>query len=132
MSFAGINWIAVAVAAVLAFVWGAIYYGVLSKPWQRAGRIDPLNARPGPTILAVTLVCELIAAAVLAMFMLGLGQMSIAGGLTVGFFAWLGFIVSSMAMNHRYQGFGWELTAIDGGHWLGAVLIIGAVIGWWG
>jgi hypothetical protein len=132
MSFAGISYAAVAIAAVLAFVFGSVYYGVLSKPWQRAGRIDPVNARPGPALLAVTLVCEVVAAFVLAAFMQGLGQTGIGGGLTVAFFAWLGFVVSSMAMNHRYQGFGWDLTIIDGGHWLGALLIMGAVIGWWG
>ncbi len=131
MSFAGISWIAVVIAAVLAFVWGAAYYGALSAPWQRAGRIDAVQARPGPALLAVTFVCELVAAAVLASFMIGLGRMTLTGGLAVGFFAWLGFILASMAMNHRYQGYGWDLTAIDGGHWLGAMLIMGAVIGWW-
>lgn len=132
MDLSGVNYLAVLVAAVLAFVFGAVYYGVLSQPWQRAGRIDPVQAKPGPALLAVTFVCELVAALVLAAFIAGLGQATLGGGLAVAFFAWLGFIVASMAMNHRYQGFGWDLTAIDGGHWLGAMLIMGAVIGWWG
>ncbi len=130
MSFAAVNLLAVIVAAVLAFVFGALYYGALSRPWQRAGRIDPVLARPGAVVLAVTLGCELVAAFVLAALMAGLGMTTIGGGLAVAFWAWLGFVVSSMAMNHRYQGYGWDLTAIDGGHWLGALLIMGAVIGW--
>jgi hypothetical protein len=37
-----------------------------------------------------------------------------------------------MTVNHRYQGFGWDLTLIDGLHWLGVALVMGAVIGWFG
>jgi hypothetical protein len=33
---------------------------------------------------------------------------------------------------NRYEGFGWDLTLIDTGHWLGVLLLIGAVIGWFG
>ena len=131
MDFSGINYLAVAVAAVLAFVFGAVYYGVLSKPWQEAARITPEQARPGPALLAITFVCELVAAFMLAAFIVWLGRAALGGGLAVGFFAWLGFVLPVMAMNHRYQGFGWDLTAIDGGHWLAARLIMGGVIGWW-
>jgi hypothetical protein len=41
-------------------------------------------------------------------------------------------MATTMAVNHRYQAYGWDLTLIDGGHWLGVALIMGAVIGWWG
>jgi len=34
-----------------------------------------------------------------------------------------------MCVNHRFQGRGWSLTAIDGGYWLAAMLIQGAIIG---
>jgi hypothetical protein len=26
----------------------------------------------------------------------------------------------------------WSLTVIDGAHWLGVLVIQGAIIGWWG
>jgi hypothetical protein len=132
MSFAGINYLAVLVAAIAAFVFGAAYYGALSKPWQCAGRIDPGHANPSAALLLVTLACELVAAFVLAAFIGGLGEATPAGGATVGLVAALGFVVASMAMNHRYQGYGWNLTLIDGGHWIGAMVIMGAIIGWWG
>jgi hypothetical protein len=109
MDFAGANYLAILVAAIAGFVFGAIYYGVLSKQWVAAGRIAPDQARPGVAILAVTFVCELIMAWVLA-----------------------GIMVTTMAVNHRYQAYGWNLTAIDGGHWLGVAVVMGAIIGWWG
>jgi len=37
-----------------------------------------------------------------------------------------------MAVNHRFQGKGWDLTLIDGGYWLVVFLLQGAILGWWG
>ena len=37
-----------------------------------------------------------------------------------------------MAVNHAFQGAKRSLTLIDGGHWLGVLLIQGAILGWWG
>ena len=33
---------------------------------------------------------------------------------------------------HAFQGARPSLTFIDGGHWLGVLLIQGAILGWWG
>jgi hypothetical protein len=134
MNFAGMNYIAVVVAAIAAFIFGALYYGVLSKTWIRAGRIEPAQAKPGAAIIAVTFISELIMAWVLAGLIghLGAGQVTLWNGVISAAFVWLGFMVTTLAVNHRYQAYGWDLTAIDGGHWLGVVVIMGAVIGWFG
>lgn len=132
MTFAGVSYLAVVIAAVVAFVFGAIYYGVFSKQWIAAGRIEPEQARPGPALLAITFVCELVMAFVLALVIGGLGAATLWNGVAVGALMWLGFIISAMTMNHRYQAYGWDLTVIDGGHWLGVAVIMGAIIGWWG
>lgn len=134
MQFAGTNYVAVLLAAVAGFVFGALYYGLVSKPWMRAGRIDPAQARPGPALLALTFICELIMALVLAGAVghLGPGQVTVANGVISAAILWAGFIVTSMAVNHRYQAYGWDLTLIDGVHWLGVLVVMGAVIGWFG
>lgn len=134
MDFAGINYLAVLLAAIAGFVFGAGYYGVLSKAWMKAGRIDPVQAKPGAAILGITFGAELVMAWALAGVIghLGTGEVTLANGIVSGFFVWLGFMVTIMAVNHRYQSYGWDLTAIDGGHWLGVALIMGAVIGWLG
>lgn len=41
-------------------------------------------------------------------------------------------IATTIAVNQCYEGFGWDLTPIDWGHWLGVMLIMGAIIGRWG
>lgn len=134
MQFVEMNYLAILVAALAGFIFGAVYYGLVSKPWMRAGRIDPVQARPGPALLAITFISELIMAFVLAGLIahLGPGAVTVQNGIVSGFFVWLGFMVTTMAVNHRYQAYGWDLTLIDGAHWLGVAVVMGAVIGWFG
>jgi hypothetical protein len=137
MDFGGTNYLAIVVAAVAAFIFGAAYYGALSKPWMKAARIEPKGGAgqmPPPALLINSIVCELIMAWVLAGVIghLGTGQVTLWNGVVSGFFIWLGFMATTVAVNQRYQGFGWDLTIIDAIHWLGVALIMGAIIGWWG
>lgn len=135
MAFAGVNYLAVVVAAVIAFVFGAVYYTLLSKPWMKAARIAPRDnggpAIPPPAMLINSIICLLIMAWVLAAALGAMAASGIAAALSAAFFLWLGFIAATVAVNQRYQGFGWDLTVIDAVHWLGVALIMGAVIGWW-
>jgi ABC-type spermidine/putrescine transport system permease subunit II len=134
MDFGGINYLAVLVAAVAAFVFGAVWYIALTKPWMKAARIDPSQSGVNPAILVMTFVGELILAIGIAGIIghLGAGQVTLQNGLVGGFFIGLLVVLPVMAVNHRNQLFGWDLTLIDGAHWLGACVIIGAVIGWFG
>lgn len=61
-----------------------------------------------------------------------MGATSIGDGLAMGFWLWLGFVITSMIINHRYQGAKWSLTLIDGGYLLGVLLVQGLVIGLFG
>ena len=47
-------------------------------------------------------------------------------------FIWLGFVITTMVVNYAFHGARHALTLIDGGHWLGVLLIQGAILGWWG
>ena len=134
MEFGGINYLAVLVAAVASFAAGAIYYGALGKPWMKAARIDPADAKMSPALFAIGFVCELVMAWVLAGVIghLGEGEVTVRNGLISAAFVWLGFIAMPMTVNHRYQGFGWNLTLIDAGHWLIVALLMGGVIGAFG
>jgi Protein of unknown function (DUF1761) len=134
MNFAGMNYIAIVVAAIAAFAFGAAWYGALSKPWIRATRIDPATVKMSAVPFVTSFVCELIMAWVMAGVIghLGTGQVTLWNGVVSGFFLWLGFLATVTAVNQRYEGFGWDLTIIDAGHWLGVALIMGGVIGWFG
>ena len=48
MSFAGMNYLAIVVAAVAAWIFGAVYYAGLGTRWMKAARIDPSAPRWAP------------------------------------------------------------------------------------
>jgi hypothetical protein len=134
MSFTGINYLAVIVAAVVAWLFGAAWYGVLGKQWMKAARLDPSAVRMSAGPFIVSFVAELVMAWVLAGLLghLGPDQVTFWNGVVSAAFIWLGFIATTISVNERYQGYGWDLTLVNAGHWLGVAVIMGAVIGWWG
>jgi hypothetical protein len=122
--------IAIFAAAIAAFAFGAVYYGVLGKQWMAAlGRTDAPKGPPlGP--MAISVVAELVMAAILALalrHMAGEGA-TILDGMATGGLMWLGFVATTLVTNHAYARSKRALTLIDGGHWLGVCLIQGAVL----
>jgi len=134
MDFSVINWLAVVVAAIVAWLFGAAWYMALSKPWLAAAKIDLSTSKRSIAPFIVSFIAELIMALVVSLLLGALtgGEFVVLSGVVFGFVFWLGFVATTIAVNHRYEGFGWGLTIIDAGHWLGVLLIIGAVIGWFG
>jgi hypothetical protein len=140
MTFVGINYLAVLIAALAGFGFGAVYYMALAQPWMNAIGWPPeqqaAKARGGfdsskaPFLIAI--VANLIMAWVLAGVIGHMGTVTIRNGVISGAFCWLGFVVTTLAVNYAFGGRNPMLTLIDGGHWLGVLLIIGAVIGAFG
>ena len=137
MDFAGMNYNAVMLAAAASFIFGGVWYGVLAKQWMEAAGVSEEQANSSPKIAGVkwqlpfTFAVLILMAFAMAGVMghLGTGQLSVWNGLVTGVFIWLGFVVSTMAVNHAYQGAPTRLTIIDGLHWLCVLLIQGSVIG---
>ena len=143
MSFASLNYWPILIAAIASFAFGALWYGLLGRQWMTARGLSEADmaaakAQMGrlPVPYIVAFVALLIMAWMLAGVLFHLGQAglapSIRTGLISGFFLWLGFVITTMAVNHAFQGARGALTLIDGGHWLGVLLIQGAILGWWG
>lgn len=107
----------------------------LAKPWMAAlGKTEAeIKGEGGPSPLPFIIagVSQLVMAFMLAGVIghLGQGQVTIWNGLVSGFSCWLGFVITTMAVNHAFQGASRALTVIDGGHWLGVLLVQGLVIG---
>ncbi len=129
MTFAGINYLAILAAAIAAFAWGAAYYMTLSKQWLAAvGKIEPSKS---PTPFIITFIALLIMGWVLAGTLghLGTGQVTVKNGIISGAFLWLGFVATTVFVNNAYPGRKYVLSVIDSLHWLGVLVIQGAVIG---
>jgi Protein of unknown function (DUF1761) len=136
MSFTGVNYIAVIIAALAGFGLGAVWYMILAKPWMHAvGKTEAELKQDGPTQIvpfAIAIVALFVVALMLAGVMGHVGDVTIRGGVISGFFVWLGFVITTMGVNHAFSGASTKLTLIDGGYWLAALLIQGAVIGAFG
>ena len=129
-----INYLAVLCAAIAAWIFGAIWYMALGSPWKAALGWTPdqiKTTKPqlpiGPMI--VSFLAEVVMAAVLALFIHAFGRPTYARGAMVGAHCWLGFVVTTIAVNNVYPGRKIMLTVIDSGHWLGVLLIEGIVLG---
>lgn len=139
MDFAGLNYLAIFIAAIASFLFGAIWYGALSEPWMKASRISKEAVESTPKsemafLMISAFVAQLVMAWVLAGLIghLGKDQVSIHNGLISAAFAWVGFVATTLVVNHGFQMQSRMLTLIDGGHWLGVMLIQGAIIGAFG
>ncbi|MGA9602477.1 MAG: DUF1761 domain-containing protein [Methyloceanibacter sp.] len=136
MSFAGINYLAVIIAALAAFGLGAVWYMVLAKPWVRAtGKTEAELKKEGSGKALPFIIC-LLALLVMAWMLAGLlghiGNITVRGGMISGAFVWTGFVITTMGVNHTFGGQKPMLTLIDGGYWLAVLVLMGAVIGAFG
>ena len=140
MAHAG-NILAIVTAAVAAWLFGGIYYTALSGPWLKAmGKtLEQCKAEQAaksgvakatPFILAF--VGNLIMAWAIYGIVLHMNMFTVRAGLITGAGCWLGFVLTTVTVNNAFQGRKAMLTVIDGIGWLGALVIIGAVVGWFG
>jgi hypothetical protein len=135
MAFAGLNYLAVVVAAVVAWAAGAGWYMAFGKPWLAALGTTPekMQAMTGepraflPFIYAF--VAELLMAWVLAGLIGHLGQVTLRNGVISGAFSWFGFVMPTMLVNNSFARRDWRLMLIDGGHWLLVLVLIGGIVG---
>lgn len=142
MNFAGINYVAVAIAAVAGFGVGALWYSVLFvKPWMAAmgiteaeiqARRSSGNAPPIAPLLGGSIVGNLVMAFILSALIHSLGVVTIGGSLVTGLLVWLGFVITVMGVNNAFGMRKPVLTAIDGAHWLVVLLVMGLIIGFLG
>ena len=141
MHFLNANFLAIFVAAVAAWVFGAAYYGVLGKTWvaalgtsmealkaQNAGKSGGAKAAP----FLLSFVAELIMAYVLYGLLVHIGIWTLRASIISGVICWFGFVLTTIATNNAYPGRKVSLTVIDSGHWLGVLAILGAILGGFG
>jgi hypothetical protein len=135
MTFAGMNWLAILIATIAGFAFGAAYYMSLSKPWLAAiGKTKEQITAEGkgsPLPFIISIVALAVMAVVLAGMIghLGAGQVTLRNGVITALFMWVGFVITTMAVNNAFGQRKASLTVIDGIHWLGVLVIQGAIVG---
>lgn len=140
-SFLYVNYLAIVIATSTAWLFGAAYYGVLSKAWLAAlgATVEAIKqeaaekgrlAQAAPYIL--TFVAEFVMAYVLYGLLLHLAGWTVRAGVISAALCWAGFVLTTVMVNNAFSRRKPMLTVIEAGHWLGVLLIMGAILGWIG
>ena len=132
MQFAGMNYPAILVAAVAGFAMGFVWYSIFGNMWMRALGKTKEDLKPRPQPFIVSIIASLVMAYILAGLIGHMGELTLMRGMISAAFVWVGFVVTSIAVSYAFQGARWSLILIDSGHWLLVLLVMGAIIGWWG
>jgi len=123
----------VLVAALGAWLFGAAWYMLLSKPWIKAAGIEcDENGRPvggnDPTPFILSALAMIVVAGMMRhMFALS-GIDTLAKGVMAGLGVGLFFISPWVMINNAYGGRPFRLTVIDGGYAVFVCAIIGAIL----
>ena len=135
MTFAGINYLAVLIAAAAGWAVGMPWYMAFATPWMAANDLTKetmaeCRGKPGaPLPFIFAAVACLVMAWVLAGVIGHVGAVTLRGGVISAFFCWLGFVITTMLVNNSFSMRKPVLLLIDGGYWLVVLLVMGAIIG---
>jgi hypothetical protein len=123
--------LAILVAGLAGWIFGAIWYTALGKVWQKALGMDPEDCKDKKMPVApmvVAFLAALVMSAVLYQLLANLGVLGVGpaalAGLTVG----VGFLLTSTVVNGMFQQKSVTVMAIDGVHWVLAVVVEAVVL----
>ena len=136
-----VNWISVLGAAVAAWLFGGVYYTALGKYWmaaqgktmdqckaEMAGKSGAAKAAP----FILVFIGELIMAWAMYGVLFHMNMFTARQGAIAGAALWLGFVLTTIVGNYAFHNRRPMLMVIDSAAWLGALIIIGAIVGWMG
>jgi uncharacterized protein DUF1761 len=127
-----LNWLAIAVATILVFVFSAVYYTSLAErgralgaPWaQRSGR-------PGLMFIVVQLLRALVVTVVVAGLVSLIGITDVVGAVELALALWIAFPVTLLVASVMTENVPPGLAAIHSGDWLAKLLIISVLVALW-
>ena len=129
-----VNYLAVLVAAVAAFVLGWLWYSPLLffRPWMRLRGLDPEAAMKNAKLPGGKLVIEFarcfVLACVIARLMGLLGVTSWLIAIHSGFMLWIGFPLILLTGSVLWDNVPWKVAAIHAGDWLVKLLVIPLIV----
>ena len=133
MDMSTINWLAVLVAGISAFVIGGVWYSpaLFGRAWMSENHLTTEDVQKGnkAKIFGWTLVLSLIMAANLAMF-LNTPDVDLSMGILYGFLTGI-WIFCGIAIVGLFELKSARYIFINGGYMLIALSLMGAILGAW-
>ena len=143
MNMSTINWLAILVAGISAFVVGGVWYSptLFGNAWMKDNNLTIETIKKGnkAKIFGWAFILTLIAAANLGMFLADspaecIGNCAhktdMAWGATAGFLAGI-WVFCFVAIHGLFEHRSWRLILINGGYAIAALTLMGAIIGLW-
>ena len=131
----GINHVAVWVAGIVQFMFGAGWYTALGSAWRAAiGKTEEQlltehGASPLPYIIA--LGSALVVAYTIAWLLPKAGEQSAGGGAKMGATLALALVATTLATNYGFEARPLSLWLINPGYMVAGMTWMGAIIGAW-
>ena len=130
-----VNYVAVLVAAVVAFILGSIWYSpvLFSKAWMAEigmNREADGGSRPSMgSLLTLAFVTALIAAYAMAVLLVRPEHHSLMSGIKRGVAAGLCWVAMAFAANYAFERRSFRLWLINAGYYVVQFALMGAVLG---
>ncbi|MES2701570.1 MAG: DUF1761 domain-containing protein [Bacteroidota bacterium] len=132
--FSHLNFLAIAVATVVYFIIGALWFSVLfGKPWIKLTGItmSDEDKKGVPKVFAVTFVINFIICMATAIVIYLVNPADAISAATVGMILGIGFMAAPAAMNYMYARRPFQLTMIDAGYHVVAITVVSMILGVW-
>jgi hypothetical protein len=130
-----INYVAVIVAAVVHFVIGGLWYGLIFANIfvDIVGReqLEKMAADSHWSQYLIAFISSLVLVYILAHFVQFTGSRTVAGGLQTAFWLWLGFVATTQLSGVIFEQRRLGLYLLNIGYHLVACLICGALLAVW-
>jgi Protein of unknown function (DUF1761) len=129
----GMNYVAIVVAAVAAFVASVVWYALFGNVMTELREADPAAAADsGTSVWTVLFVVaqSLVVAFMVAYFVSRLGIVDWQGAVGVGALVWV-FPAAILLGSVVHEGVPLMLAAIHAGDWLVKLLLIAIIVGVW-
>lgn len=130
-----VNYLAVLVAALAAFVLGWAWYSpiLFAKPWSAENPLamERHKSHPAPMgrLLATAFVCALIAAYAMAVLLVTPQHHSLMIGLKRGFAAGVCWIATAFGSNYAFEARSLRHWTINAGYYVVQFTVMGAILG---
>jgi len=138
LSFDHVNWIAVLVAAAVAFLLGGLWYSPLlfAKAWIRLHKITDeqmkeIQAKGAGKQYATAFASNFVVATVLSLLLGVTAADGVPDGLCLAGLCWVGFVGTTGLVNTIFSFRPLALFALDGAYQLVYFLVMGAILGAW-
>ncbi len=129
----GINFLAVVVAAVAAFIVSSVWYIMFGKELAKvsAAFAEALQKPPQLWKMLVVIAQSLVLALVLAYFIGLIGNVGWLGAVRVGVLLWIGLSAMQWVGSILWEKVPLKMAAIHAGDWLIKLVLIAVIVGVW-